>query len=116
MPVEKPQSGFPSELGLTAVAKVENVPGIVDHQKLDRTPEFGEPLRQAARLLDASGAIAIAVHDKNRNRNGLRLPVRRSPPQLGLQLLVAARTAGPTEAGFDQPEDKSSPEPRPIGF
>ena len=42
-----------AKIALTAV-EVEDVAGAGDNEELDRPPELGEPLRQAAGLLDAS--------------------------------------------------------------
>ena len=62
--VEEGQSGIPGEDRLTAVAEVEDVAGAGDNEELDRPPELGEPLRQAAGLLDASRVVAVAVHEE----------------------------------------------------
>jgi hypothetical protein len=80
VPVEEVQSGLPGETGLAAVAKIEDVASAVDHEKFDRPFEFRKPLCQATRLLDASRAVAVAVHEKDWSPDRPRLPERRGSP------------------------------------
>ena len=62
--VKEGQSGVPGDARLAAVAEVEDVAGAGDHEELDRPPQVCETLRQAAGLLDASRAVAVAVHEE----------------------------------------------------
>jgi hypothetical protein len=74
--VEEAKSRIPGEVGLGAVTKVEDVHATPNHEKRDRTVELGQASRQPTRFLDVGGAVAVAVHEKDRSSNELGLPER----------------------------------------
>ena len=76
MTVEKAKSRIPGEVGLGAVAKVEDMHATANDKKLDRAVELGQASRQPARFFDVGGAVAVAVHEKYRSPNGAGLPER----------------------------------------
>lgn len=113
MAIEEAKSRLPGELRLAAVAKVEDVHASADDNKLDRSPEFGQPSRQAKGLLDIGRAVAVAVHKKDRSSNGLGVAERGSPLKETLQLFIAHGATGPTKSDTDQPKNESPPQPCP---